>query len=126
MKNYFFGFAAIILAIAFSAFTKAPTASYTFKLKNGVDLTSESAIANKANWEESAISCSGGADIPCTITVDEQFTHVEDDGLFWRIALNIWGLTITIAVENGAWEVGVQYKRIASGANYVFQNQGFE
>jgi len=124
MKKYFFALSAIVLAIAFSAFTSKPTTTYVFKLKNGVDKTSATAVADKTNWEITSISCSGTADIPCTITVDESFTQV--DGFGTR-TLKTSGTTISIQVENGLLDTApnpyVQYKRVATGVNYTFVNQ---
>jgi hypothetical protein len=123
MKKYSFGLAAIVLAIAFSAFTTKPTALFSFRLKSGVDLTSSSAVENKANWQVTSQLCDAVAEIPCNVTVDESFTH----GTGSSRVLNTSGTTISIVSENGYLDTApnpdVQYKRIASGTNYTFENK---
>src|SRR5205085_12086951 len=96
MKKYLFAFTAIVLAVVFSSFTK-PFANKTFRLKAGVDKTSPTQVALKSNWEEATLSCTGSADIPCTITVDESFTSIVNGD---RV-LNTSGSFITIQTENG-------------------------
>jgi hypothetical protein len=118
MKPYFFAFTAIVLATTFSSFSNH-FANKKFNLKAGTDKTSASAITNNANWEEGTLSCTGSQDIPCTITVDEPFTHFDGDG---DRLLNTSGNFITIQTEPGLFD-GVQYLRLDSGINYTFANK---
>jgi hypothetical protein len=114
------GFSAIILAVIFCSFNK-PSTNITFQLKAGVDKTSAAAIAQKSNWEEGTLSCTGSADIPCTITVDESFTHIDGGG---DRVLNVSGIhIISINIENGIYWLGQQFKRIAAGISYIFSNK---
>jgi hypothetical protein len=129
MKKYSIGLAAIVFAIAFSAFTKAPNfVNYKFELKPGVDLTSEAAVELKTNWQESALTCSG-SQVPCTIEVAEAFTHM--DGQLRVLNTTVQqGSVVIIESENGFLDTApnpdVQYKRIATGTNYTFANQAIE
>jgi hypothetical protein len=125
MKKYLFGFTALALAVAFSAFTSAPFVSYKFKPKVGVDMTSESALETETNWETTAISCnSTQQDLACIIEVDQAFTHTEQQGEVTVRVLNTTGANvIAIDAENGLLTGGTQYKRIASGLNYTFTNK---
>jgi hypothetical protein len=76
MRKYLSGLIGLSFAILLVASIKRPIANVTFFLKPGVDLTSCAAITNKANWVQCEKIC-GGDDIPCTITVDESFTHLD-------------------------------------------------
>jgi hypothetical protein len=77
MKKYFLGFSAIVLAIAFSAFSTKPTATNVFRYK--LSSFTSSQVANLANWPVKASSiCTSGTDKACEIVVDDVYTH--DDG----------------------------------------------
>jgi hypothetical protein len=125
MKKYFFGFVAITLAIAFSAFTKAPNFdTFKFKLKSGVDVTSATAVENEANWEVTALVCSPGTDQACTITVDASYTHLEGTAPNEIRVLNTSGTVANIISEAGS---GSNRRIATAGASeYTFQNQVIE
>jgi hypothetical protein len=119
--RYFSGFLAFVMAFILCAFSIIPSSTFTFKLKSGIDKTNATAIELKSNWEECIVVCSGNPDVPCNITVDEAYTHLEGNLIPNRV-LNTSGVTITIQTENGIFR-GAQYKRIASGTNYTYVNQ---
>jgi hypothetical protein len=127
MKKYFFGFAAIVLAFAFSAFIKAPKfIDYKFKLKSGVDQTKKSDVENEANWEETALICNGDPQVACTITVDASYTHLEGTAPNQIRVLNTTGSIISIVAVDGyldeSQNPAVRYQMIGTGTNYSHQN----
>jgi hypothetical protein len=124
MKKY--SIQLVALAIVFSAFITKPTSTFQFKLKAATDLTSASAIEDKTNWQVTSQSCDELQDLPCNITVDTMYTN--GSGISRK--LNTSGNTITIASENGFLNTtpdpDVQYRRIACGNNYTFQNKSYQ
>jgi len=82
MKKYLFGLSAIVLAIAFSAFTK-PVKPTTTSLKFRYSVVSpqytQAEVQSLASWtfDQAASGCSTTANAkPCTfIVTDEKFVH---------------------------------------------------
>jgi hypothetical protein len=81
MKKYLFGLSAVVMAIAFSAFTVKKTnfTSRLFHLSSASFLTSASQVEDVQNWDytgsSSPIVCDdySAPDRACTILVDEAF-----------------------------------------------------
>jgi hypothetical protein len=121
----------IFIALVFSFFTKSNFTNYRFRLKPGIDLTWQSAVQNKMNWELSALTCSGASEVPCTIEVDEAYTHIEYLSGFSIRVLNTTGANIIsinaeFGYNNTQPNPDEQYYRITNGNNYTFVNDRFE
>src|SRR5689334_8968484 len=79
MKKYFLGFSAIVLAIAFSAFTKR-TQSADLKmsiLANSVSRVQNPANFSSANGNNASVDCGASVHkVACTLlAVDPKYTH---------------------------------------------------
>ena len=122
MKKYLLGLSAIVLAIAFSAFTTKPVANERiFRLQSGVSKTSESAVQNVANWERIDPSIASCTSVPlqedqvCEIVVSDVFyTFDSGEGTYSLNATDPAGpgQAMTINAEAG---LGSNQKVVASG-----------
>jgi hypothetical protein len=126
MKKYFLGLTAIVLAIAFSSFTKPKTVtSQLFAYDAATYGTTEAAIQNPAHWVAvSSQSCTADvnadADRACKILVsdDRYFTFDSDEG---ANVLNTSGtFTMAIATQKTLTSPEVA-KVILSGTTGVAQ-----
>jgi len=109
MKKYLLGMLAIVLAIGFSAFTKAPVFADTkvFTLDSGISLTNSTAIADPTNWtyqgNSLALLCPSSSDLACSFAVDP--SKVDGSNELQNVTIN---------VVNGIEINQVQYYKVGS------------
>jgi hypothetical protein len=124
-----FSLTTLILVIAIVISNSIKNRIHTrFCLKSGVDLTSSAALQNKLNWIQTSLTCTPGNEVACTITVSDEYTHINNS----EVVLNYGSFTpqIIIQTENGLLytipEPDVQYLRIKAGIGYTFVNTVLE
>ena len=123
MKKYFLGLTAVVLALAFSAFTK-PFTMQTFKLKTNP--VTDNVVETASNWTTSVSGqffgiCAGSVqDLACKIQIDNsrsRYFHTESS----EVLLNTKAYAdandqdyLEIADETGLLDGGVQDYIISS------------
>jgi hypothetical protein len=110
MKKYLLGLSAIVLAIAFSAFTRPTTFANEkfFKLRSAINLT-EAYVENIANWQYVATTpiCDGVEEGACRIFVSDIYYHTD--------ALETYKLNTMVDQENQDDEIAVVRAAITQG-----------
>ena len=113
MKKYFFGLSAIVLAIAFSAFTKPVIKGNAKTFEFGFAPT-QTNVQNLAKWAVAApATCQSGTVKACGIVVDEVYYHQDGSDFVLNTAAYIAGTH-----ESGDLQMVINAELGSNGTDY--------